>query len=217
MKKLIPILLCFTNTVFSQESKFEYYDTLGYSGYESLVLKPDSFVYFFTWHLMRGETKGSVTKVNDTLILNSDFQAYKEIKESYNALNNDFFVVNVHNYTCTVDENIPIEWVHQVGFYLVDKKNEKEINLNNSDTVKIESDMINGIRSYYFKPEIFTRKKRLYFTLFRTNFDALIDFKSKNVNQVDIILNELPCLTDYTFFTNQKVVYTKNGITFIFN
>ena len=106
-----------TNSLFSQELKYEYFDPLAYSGYESFTFKTDSFTYQFSLGLMAGQTKGTVETMNDTLTFNSDLQPFKEINEYYTPTKENQLTVKVKNSTYQFQEDdISTTLNHNIGF-----------------------------------------------------------------------------------------------------
>jgi hypothetical protein len=213
------ILILSVNFLFSQERKFEYYDSLAYDGYESFVLNKGRFIYQFSSGLSGGKTEGAISVVNDTLILNSDLQPFQEITESFNENLGEYFCVNVHNANYRADSLG--SWLpYNIGFRLSTGKRDYDyidLNLNQTDKVIIQNDSINDIRTYLFRYDLISRRRKLYFIVHRTNLKKELDIKANSMNLVDIVFNDLPDLMDYTFYTDQKAVFTDNGIVLIQN
>ena len=219
MKIFIPILfLLTTNNLISQETKYEYFDSLAYSGYESFIIINDSFNYNFSAELMLGKTSGTIITRNDTLILNSDLQPFKVINEYFIPSKKNQFVLSVRNSTYQVKEDdFSMTMNHHIGFRLYNKKELiQEISWRDSNIVQDEYDTVENVIKYYFNPESLPKNYKLKFVVFRTNLEFPLNFNS-TTNQIEIVFNELPDITDYTFFTDQKLVYTENGIALVKN
>ena len=153
---LIIILAVFALKTYSQEGKYEYSNS---DCFESIVIESDSFVYKHSCGLMFGETNGTVKYINDTLILNSDIQPSFLLNEKFDSLlHNDTISIVIKN----------VEFPNQYGLRVLKGGDYYDLDLQNSSIIRVEFDSIEHSTSYYFTTNLFTRKQRLMFILYRT-------------------------------------------------
>ena len=176
--------------------------------YESFEIRKDSFKYEHSIGLCHGIVLGTISKSNDTLILNSQIQPEYKIGTSYDdELGKDFVLFEVKG----------VEFPNGFGFR--GYKGEKDEDLNFRDNEKL-LEVYNGSD----ESAIFTIPRnqlkqydKFHFIIYRTNLRIQFDWRNQNVNKYSISFIELPEVVDYEFFTNQKAVFSGDNLILLNN
>ncbi|KAA3639912.1 MAG: hypothetical protein DWQ02_02855 [Bacteroidetes bacterium] len=202
MKNLLLIILTFLtiSKTYSQEGYYEYSD-LGC--YESFEIKPDSFVYQLRCGLMFNIVTGTVQNVNDTLILNSDIQPSFSLQETFDSsLKNDTIVVVFKH----------VDFLFFYGLRVVKNEQYYDLDLQDRSVIRMEHDSIENSISFYLSTNLFSRREKLFFMLYRTNLKIELNWQLKDINRFEIDVNALPGIVDYHFFTNKRAVIEKRNL-----
>ncbi len=209
---LLIIAFLISYQQYGQTVKYIYHD---FDMYECISIEQDSFMYEFSCGLMFGKIHGTVEELNDTLIFNSELQPFYEINKSFVKKENDDLLIKICNSTYQL-EDLDFILHHSIGFRLYNKKGDYEdLNMIDSTSVDVVYDEKNDVMSYSFSKDIVSRKQQLHFIVYRTNLEFKLDFTPSEVNQIEIIFNDLSDITDYHFFTNQKIILTEEGLVFL--
>ena len=181
--------------------------TYGSQSYEEITIIKDSFNYIYSVGLSRAEVKGTIKYKNDTLILNSEYQAdnYK-IKESFNPNLKDkefeFIITDKNNW-------------NQTDLFAHSKTiSTKKTTLKVSD-IKYDSNGMSVQKKYILNEDMYFKTKGTILNIWRKNHFIELLFESKRNNSFEITFIDYPHNIDYVFFKNVKAIQKNKKLIFL--
>jgi len=179
------------------------YEFIELEKYESFELKKDSFKYEHSIGLCHGIILGTISKSNDTIILNSELQPKYKVNSTYDDK------VGKDNIQFEVTG---IDFPNYFGFRVCKGKEDHDLSFRDNEKLFEEIGDNDELITYTIPRSHLKQYDKFHFLIYRTNLRIQFDWRNKNVNKYSIDFIELPEIVDYEFFTNQKAVFNGDDL-----